>query len=160
MKKVFKYMMVAMMAISTVALFSCGKDDEGGDNGGNNGGNNQEEVTNPINGHTFEGTIIDNTYEGQGYVFTLDFVITATSETRMDYNCDISANGELLGSDTDGVTYTFENNAGTLTFDYDGYSTGYTYDPQNKTITFDISYSLSQDGSVRAGGTAVLTQVN
>ncbi|MCR4829614.1 MAG: hypothetical protein K5864_09165 [Bacteroidales bacterium] len=157
MKKVFKYMLVAMMAISTVALFSCGKDDEGEDNGGNNNGG-QEQTTNPINGHTFEGTITDQTYEAQGYVFTFDFVITATSETRMDYNCDIAYNGETLGSDNDKVTYTFENNAGTLTFDADGYSTNYTYNPQNKTITFNISYQVAE--GVSAGGTAVLTQVD
>ena len=156
MKKAVRFFAIAAIAFGMTMAVSCTKDPEEGGNNNNNGGTEEPVAANPIVGHTYQGTLIDDTYAGSGYTFQLDFTIVATSETRMDYTCIISYDEGELGTDQDQMTYTFENNAGTMTFDADGYATEYTYDPQAKTVTFDIAYNIS---SLSVGGTAVLTQV-
>lgn len=147
----------AMMALAfgMVMAVSCSKDEE---NNSDNPGGGETPAANPLVGHTFSGSIEDDTYYDQYGAFYLDFEISATTENRMNYTCSISYDQGELGTDNDQLTYTFDNNAGTLTFDADGYATNYTYDPNAKTITFNISYGVGQGMSI--GGTAVLHQVN
>ena len=144
MKKVLRIFSVMTLAFGMVMAVSCKK---GEDNGGTSGGDTPA-ATNPLVGHTFVGDMTDD----NGVEF--NYTIVVTNETKMSYELVTFYQGEDFFSDQDQLTYTFNNNAGKMTFAADGYQMNYTYDPDAKTISFSLVYNLG-DGN-HYGGPVVL----
>ena len=139
---------IMTLAFGMVMAVSCSKDEKTED-GQQGGGGDTPAATNPIKGHTFTGSMVDD------YSVEFNYTITATDDSRMTYSLVTYYQGEELFTDEDGMTYTFSNNAGTMTFDLDGYEMNYTYNPTDKSISFTLYYNLQ---GLSVGGPVVLYQ--
>ncbi|MCR5014717.1 MAG: hypothetical protein K6A28_08105 [Bacteroidales bacterium] len=157
MKKATRFFILAALALSMATAVACDKE-KTPDNNSQGGGEETPAVVNPIRGHTFAGSMTDTSWVEYGFLFEFDIFLTAVSENKIIYSCQISNNGQLRSTDEDNISYTFADNRGTFVFERDSVTRPYTYDPAAKTITFDMAYDISHDGVLVAGGTVVLHQ--
>ena len=148
MKKFFKTLMLAFVAISTVSLMSCGDD---------NGSDNPDNPQNPPEQFTLANTSwlgqYTGTYQDMPAVltWTLDF-----SESTGSFLMELNINGQDMQPQTISFNYTFDPESNTGIIRPSQGQIPFTYDKDNNTITMAIAISASGE---QIGGQTVFHQI-
>ncbi|MBR1550628.1 MAG: hypothetical protein IJ634_08345 [Bacteroidales bacterium] len=140
MKKVMKNMMIALMAITTISLASCGKDDDKTDNPGQGGGN----LSTSLSGTSWVG-IYDDTY--QGYPAEITYSLDFTSESEGSLLIELSVAGQDQNPQEVQFTYTYSDNVAMCTIPNAGVFSA-TYHPENNTVTASVALGTEDGGSM------------
>ena len=167
MKKVFRLMMMAMMAVATMGFVACEKDNDNNNSGQQGGG------TTPVEEPTYE-TLERTEWEGvystydQTPGYTQNYLnIHWTIDFLSDGQGEIMFYLESPGYDPD--TYTFP-----MTYTYDGVNSGtisnweygtagnFTVDPYNRALVIEnltLEIGETEDAGYTYGGVTTLHQV-
>lgn len=167
MKKVFRLMMMAMMAVATMGFVACEKDNDNKNSGQQGGG------TTPVEEPTYE--TLERT-EWEGVYSTYDQTPGYTQNyLNIHWTIDFLSNGEGMimfylespGYDPD--TYEFP-----MTYTYDGVNSGvisnweygtagnFTVDPYNRVLVVEnltLEIGETEDAGYTYGGVTTLHQV-
>lgn len=135
-----KNMMIALMAMTTISLASCGKDDDNKtpDNPGQGG-----QLTS-LTGTSWVG-IYDDTY--QGYPAEITYSLDFTSETAGSLLVELSVNGNDQNPQEVSFTYTYSDNVALCNISGVGQFTA-TYHPESNTITASVALGTEDGGSL------------
>lgn len=167
LKKIFKFMMVALMATATVGMVSCDKDDTN-DNQGNQLGIDNPDVTptyETLERTEWEGTYNTTTQTQYGPMaltirWTLDFLANGQASVMMVFESQAFDNTPYDWTST--YTYDPATGTGVLTDESLG-SVSFTTDAVNRTLTANlVIYVQHEEGSdgVSYGGVTTLHQTH
>lgn len=144
MKKLFKTLMMAIMATAAMGLTSCSKDD---DTSSNPTPSNNDPIE--LKGTSWVG-VYNDTY--QNYPAVLTWSLDFTSDTEGELLFELTVAGQQQGHYDVPFTWTFDGTTGTLDAGQMG-APQFTYDAATNTITMMMMVEVEGDGATLGGMT-------